>query len=78
MLNSTVIKDGYRLSEKRQTRTPAARLEIAMPESEATDRLLIQTRLFHAAYVLAAAVATIGWVWALGYCASSLFDYWPL
>jgi hypothetical protein len=55
-----------------------ARLEIAMPESEATDRLPIQTKLFHAAYVLAAAVATIGWVWALGYCASTLFDYWPL
>jgi hypothetical protein len=51
-----------------------ARFDMA-PESEATDRLPIQTKLFHAAYVLAAAVATIGWVWALGYFALSLFDY---
>jgi hypothetical protein len=35
----------------------------------------IRTKAFHAAYLLAAVVATVGWAWALGYLALALLGY---
>jgi hypothetical protein len=35
----------------------------------------IWTKAFHAAYIVAAVVATLGWTWLLGYFAMALLGY---
>jgi hypothetical protein len=43
----------------------------ASPDGESQ----IRTKAFHAAYIVAAVVASLGWAWALGYLALVLLGY---
>jgi hypothetical protein len=49
--------------------------DMTTQDSSYTVERNIRTKAFQATYLLAAAVATIGWTWMLGYVALALLGY---